>query len=275
MDLIVFDLDGTLLDADSTISDYTAETLALLRERGIAYTVATGRARHGAADILAPHGFVLPHVYKNGVMVWRPADLAFTDHQHLDASEVNRILGAADAQGLTPFLSTLEVDGTHGIYHSTPHTKHERDLAAHFASRRFVRMAPLEALPPDAEISSISALGPPGPVSALEALADETPGLVAFSGTALEGDHLRWIDVHHEDGTKGNAVARLRSELGALRIVCFGDSDNDLSMFAIADEAYAPSNALDVVQAAATSIIDHHDEDGVARFLRERFDLRD
>jgi hypothetical protein len=27
------------------------------------------------------------------------------------------------------------------------------------------------------------------------------------------------------------------------------------------------------VQAAATSVIGHHDEDGIARFLRNRFDL--
>ena len=43
MELIVFDLDGTLLNRQSTISDYTSETLQLLSKREIAYTVATGR----------------------------------------------------------------------------------------------------------------------------------------------------------------------------------------------------------------------------------------
>ena len=43
MDLVVFDLDGTLLNGASQVSEHTRDTLAGLRERGIAYTVATGR----------------------------------------------------------------------------------------------------------------------------------------------------------------------------------------------------------------------------------------
>ena len=61
--------------------------------------------------------------------------------------------------------------------------------------------------------------------------------------------------------------------LGVERIVCFGDSDNDLSMFALADESYAPANAKQHIKERASQIIGHHDEDGIARFLRERFDL--
>jgi hydroxymethylpyrimidine pyrophosphatase-like HAD family hydrolase len=44
-------------------------------------------------------------------------------------------------------------------------------------------------------------------------------------------------------------------------------------MFEAADESYAPANANDVVKSAATAIIGHHDEEGIARFLRERFTL--
>ena len=44
-------------------------------------------------------------------------------------------------------------------------------------------------------------------------------------------------------------------------------------MFAAADEAYAPANANDAVKTAATAVIGHHDEEGIARFLRARFAL--
>ena len=69
MELVVFDLDGTLLNRKSAISDYTSETLKLLTERDIAYTVATGRTLHGARAILEGHCFRLPQAYKNGVMI--------------------------------------------------------------------------------------------------------------------------------------------------------------------------------------------------------------
>ena len=64
MELIVFDLDGTLLNKASEISDYTSETLKLLAEKEIAYTVATGRALHSARAILEGHRFLLPQAYK-------------------------------------------------------------------------------------------------------------------------------------------------------------------------------------------------------------------
>jgi hypothetical protein len=44
-------------------------------------------------------------------------------------------------------------------------------------------------------------------------------------------------------------------------------------MFAQADESYAPENARDEIKSAATAVIGHHDADGIARFLRQRFQL--
>ena len=61
--------------------------------------------------------------------------------------------------------------------------------------------------------------------------------------------------------------------LGLERVICFGDSDNDLSMFEAADECYAPANANAEIKSAATAVIGHHDDEGIARFLRERFSL--
>jgi hydroxymethylpyrimidine pyrophosphatase-like HAD family hydrolase len=68
-------------------------------------------------------------------------------------------------------------------------------------------------------------------------------------------------------------VPTLKDLLGLERVICFGDSDNDLSMFEAADEGYAPANANDIIKSAATAVIGHHDEEGIARFLRERFAL--
>ena len=73
---------------------------------------------------------------------------------------------------------------------------------------------------------------------------------------------------------QGGAVEQLKRDLGFSRVICFGDSDNDLSMFAMADESYAPLNAKPALRGAATAVIGHHDEDGISHFLRERFELK-
>ncbi len=273
MELIVFDLDGTLLNSKSVISDYTRDTLAALAERDIAYTVATGRTLHASRDLLAGHGFHLPQVFKNGVMIWNPADDAYSHQNFLTQDEIQHVLEAVLAQDVTPFIFTLEPGNRHAVYH--PPLKHrvEEKLASEFSSRSGVSVLPAAQMPADAEITNISALGIPDSINAVEALVDSEPGLVAYAGMALEGAALRWIDIHHSDASKGGAVDLLREQLGVSRVLCFGDSDNDLSMFSRADEAYAPDNAKAAVKAAATAVIGHHDEDGIARFLRERFAL--
>jgi len=273
MELIVFDLDGTLLDSRGAISEYTRTTLAQLADLGVAYTVATGRTLHAARELLAPHGFRLPQVYKNGVMIWDPGSDAYSHQNYLALGEVEHVLSAVLAQGIAPFVFTLEPGNRHAIYHSVLRSEVEQKLVADFRRRSGVAVLPMAQLPAGAEITNISALGPAAAIDGIEALIASEPNLVAYAGNAWDGAEWRWIDIHHSDASKGGAVDLLRQQLGARRVVCFGDSDNDLSMFARADEAYAPDNATDEVKQAASAVIGHHDQDGIARFLRERYQL--
>ena len=273
MELIVFDLDGTLLNQKGQISEFTRDTLAALADRKVAYTVATGRTLHASRELLEGHGFILPQVYKNGVMIWSPDANDYSHRNFLTQQEIEHVLEAVLSQDVTPFIFTLEPGNHHAIYHPPLRHDIERKLAADFASRSGVDVLPAGKMPAEAEITNISALGPPAAIGAVEDLVAGEPGLVAYAGHALEGRELRWIDIHHGDASKGSAVDLLRQQLGASRVLCFGDSDNDLSMFGKADEAYAPDNAKAQVKEAATAVIGHHDEDGIARFLRERFEL--
>tara|TARA_B110000503_G_scaffold22699_3_gene35343 strand:- start:43985 stop:44812 length:828 start_codon:yes stop_codon:yes gene_type:complete len=275
MELIVFDLDGTLLNKQSEISPYTRETLSGLAERGIAYTVATGRALHASIDILRGHEFVLPQVFKNGVMIWNPGEETYSHQNFLTLDEIGQVLEAILAQNITPFLFTLGPDSHHAIYHPPLQNDVEGKLAADFAKRMEIAVLPIAELPATADITNISALGIPAAVEAVELMIDSEQHLVAYTGAALEDKSMKWIDIHHSKASKGGAVEVLRRQLGASRVLCFGDSDNDLSMFATADECYAPENAKESVKALATEVIGHHDEDGIARFLRQRFDLPD
>ncbi|MGB5587543.1 MAG: HAD family hydrolase [Gammaproteobacteria bacterium] len=270
MELIVFDLDGTLLNGSGQLSAYTRDTLATLSKRGVAYTVATGRTLHASRDLLRGHGFRLPQVFKNGVMIWNPDQDAYSHQNYLTLNEVQHVLEAVLAQHITPFIFTLASGNRHAIYHAPVQNNTERTLAREFAARNEVELLPAARLPADAEITNISAIGKPSAVSAIQTFIGEEPHLVAYVGTAWEDKSLCWIDIHHAQASKGGAIDMLRQQLGLSRVICFGDSDNDLSMFARADEAYAPANAKPEVRAAATAVIGHHDEDGIARFLRQR-----
>lgn len=271
MELIVFDLDGTLLNRDSAISTYTSETLKLLSERDIAYTVATGRTLHGARAILEGHGFNLPQAFKNGVMIWHPDEDSLSSGAMLTPDELDVVIGSCVRQKVTPFVFTLDADQQSTVYCPPLRSAVERDLVRAFAADEPIRVADLAELPADAKITHINSIGASGAIEAVVHDVRDEPHLVAYSGMAFEGRDWRWLDVHHSDASKGGAIKILKELLGLERVICFGDSDNDLSMFEAADESYAPDNANSAIKSAATEVIGHHDEEGIARFLRERF----
>jgi Cof subfamily protein (haloacid dehalogenase superfamily) len=273
VELIVFDLDGTLLNQDSAISDYTSETLKRLAERNIAYTVATGRTLHSARAILEGHQFLLPQAYKNGVMIWHPQQRQFSSGAMLTTDELDHIVHACIQQHVTPFVFTLEEDQQNLVYHPPLQSEIEQRLIHNLGIEDNITPRTLDELPADATITHVNAIGPSDAINAVLRAVNDEPHLVAYSGIAWEGRQWRWLDVHHSDASKGGAIKVMKELLGIKRVVCFGDSDNDLSMFEVADESYAPDNANDAIKAAATAVIGHHDDEGIARFLRERFRL--
>ena len=273
MELVVFDLDGTLLNRESVISDYTSETLRLLTERDIAYTVATGRTLHGARAILDGHCFQLPQVYKNGVMIWHPDSKRFSSGAMLTPNELESVVRACLAHVVTPFVFTLDTDNQTTVYHPPLVTDIEHELIRSIGIEEPVKVCSLDELPADAKITHVNSIGDSEAIDAVLRSVNDEPHLVAYSGIALEGRQWRWLDIHHSDASKGGAINTMKRLLGLERVICFGDSDNDLSMFEAADEGYAPANANDRIKSAATAVIGHHDDEGIARFLRERFAL--
>ncbi|MFT5115145.1 MAG: Cof subfamily protein (haloacid dehalogenase superfamily) [Parasphingorhabdus sp.] len=273
MELIVFDLDGTLLNRQAMISDYTSETLKRLSRREIAYTVATGRTLHGAQKVLEGHRFDLPQAYKNGVMIWHPEQKRFSNSTTLATSELERVVQGCFHQGVTPFVFTLDENHQSTVYYPALQTEADHVLVKSFGIEGHVWTHTLDQLPSDAVVTHVNSIGPVDAINAILHNIGKEPQLVAYSGLAIEGAQWHWLDIHHSDASKGVAIKTLKELLGFERIICFGDSDNDLSMFEAADESYAPANANDAIKSAATAIVGHHDEDGIARFLRERFSL--
>jgi len=271
--LVVFDLDGTLLNKQSEISAYTADTLAMMRSRGIAYTVATGRTLQAAAAPLKDHHFVLPMILKNGAIIWSPDECRYSHHHLLTPQEVWHVLAAFTLSDLTPFVFTLNANQQHALYHGPLKSSSEQKLADLFEEERHLPLEPLTAMPDDVSVINLFSLGGAQAVDRVRSSIADEPHLVAYAGTAVEERDLHWLDIHHSLGSKGNGIRHLRSELSVEHVIAFGDGDNDFSMFECATESYATANADPLLIQVADEVIGHHDEDGVARFLRKRFDL--
>lgn len=274
MELIVFDLDGTLLNRKSEISHYTNETLQLLGQREIAYTVATGRTLHSARSILEGHEFLLPQAYKNGVMIWHPDQMRYTNGAMLTAAELECVVQALMQQNVTPFVFTLDASQNSSVYHPPLKSAIDEELVRNAGLGETIDACDLSELPAEVSITHVNAIGPGEAIQAALHSINDVPQLVAYSGNIGDDRGWQWLDIHHSEASKGGAINDMKAMLGIERVICFGDSDNDLSMFAMADESYAPANANEAIKSAATAVIGHHDEEGIARFLRERFELK-
>lgn len=78
-----------------------------------------------------------------------------------------------------------------------------------------------------------------------------------------------WCEIMPRLATKAHAIKKLKKLLGFERIVSFGDSINDIPMFEISDECYAPENASPEIKALATAMIPSNAGDGVVKWLLE------
>lgn len=276
MDFIFFDLDGTLLNRQSELSTFTRDTLLLLDKHDIAYSVATGRTFASATQILGNHPLTKSQIYNNGVTLWHPYENKLSFNHTLTAHDIESILLLASCSGLTPFVSGIDPNASepvHYIFHGPVRTHIEQEWLNYCGKKNDVRIHPLEAIDGRVAVTNISMIGESDNVVSLYHQVNETKSLIAYSGPTREPSGFRWIDIHHRYASKGSAIEEIKARYKKINIICFGDNDNDASMFEIANECYAPANAIDEIKEMATQVLGHHNEDGVAHFLRERFNL--
>ena len=76
-----------------------------------------------------------------------------------------------------------------------------------------------------------------------------------------------WLELCPGNATKATAIQRVKQLCGCQKVIVFGDSANDISMFQMADESYATQNAIDELKEIATGIIESNNADGVAKWL--------
>lgn len=75
------------------------------------------------------------------------------------------------------------------------------------------------------------------------------------------------IEAYAPGVSKAVAVRRLADEIGAERLVVFGDNRNDIPMMQIADVAIAPDNAMPEVKTVANVVIEPNYMNSVAKYI--------
>ena len=76
-----------------------------------------------------------------------------------------------------------------------------------------------------------------------------------------------YLEIFTAGTSKAGAIAELAREVGARRVVVFGDNRNDIAMMQAADHSVAMGNAFPEVKAAASEVIGPNTADSVPRWI--------
>lgn len=270
--LFVSDLDGTLLTAKETVSEYSMRLLnELIDEDGVLFTYATARSLNSAAKAVWGLRQNLPVILYNGAIIMEPWNGNKLYNSHFTGTvraDIRRILHEYDVWPLVySFLGNKErVSWLRG---------RETEGMKRYLSRRAgdPRLNPVDSPDElkDDEIFYYTYIDAKERTDVLHAVFEKDARFrCIYQQETYQSDY--WLEIMPAGTSKGAAATVLKERLGAERLVVFGDALNDRELFRAADEAYAVENADEELKKAATAVIGYSEEDSVSKFIRDNLE---
>lgn len=271
--LFVSDLDGTLLTPESRLSQKTLDILNPLIARGLPFTYATARSFNSARIVTRGLELCLPAIIFNGTMRVDTATGTLENIQLLPQSVLDAVSAQICPPGAPSPFAYAFIDGRERVSYLADRLTD--GMRAYIASRpgdqRFRALDDAARLF-DGDVFYVTFVDTQARLCGMARLAQALDCIAVFQNYAHSTDPSWWLEMMPSGATKAAAIRALKAELGCERIVCFGDSINDRSMFQIADEAYAVEGSHPDLLPYATAVIPDNAHDGVAEFLQKRFE---
>lgn len=267
--LYITDLDGTLLGADSRVSERSRRLLNEAIRLGAQVSVATARTPATVSGLLQGLDLRLPAIVMTGAALWDIHSEQYSDVRYIDPDTAAQAIATHRHTGVPCFLYTLRDNIIH-IYHPGPMSAIEAEFAAERAGNRFKQLhtglnGQMPQRPENAVLLYTMSPDPNVPLCAR--MLEEEGGTVSMCYHDIFGPDVWILETFASDATKANAIATLRKRTGAARTVVFGDNVNDLSMMLAADVGVAVDNAILQVRDAADITIGPNTADAVAEFI--------
>lgn len=266
--LYVTDLDGTLLNSNDRISQYSIETINGLVAKGMQFTYATARSLVSASVVAEGLSTTIPVIAYNGVLIIHPDTGEVINSLSFTEEETNDAIGILREHGGNPLVYAY-VDGVERVSYLMGRENDgiRRYLDVRKGDRRFRPVQEEESLYQ-------------GDIFYFTCIADREELLLLYEifvrddrfRTTLQQELYRpeyFLEIMPQKASKAEAIKRLKEIWHCDKVVSFGDAVNDISMFEVSDECYAVANAVPELKMRATGVIASNDEDGVAKWLEQ------
>ena len=272
--LYITDMDGTLLGADSKLSETSARIITDLARRGANITVATARTPATVEMILTEAKTSLPAIVMTGAAMWCRDTKSYRNVCYLAEDTYRQLMAKCGKYGVNPFRYTLPDGKTMQVYHNGAMIAEERafvDGRLNLGLKNFNIDTPHGLLPYLPGVVFFFAMGDRENIFAL---ADDLRVTVDCSVSCyidIFDENIGLLELFAPGVSKAAAVRQRAGEVGADRVVVFGDNLNDIPMMQVADVAVAVDNALPEVKTIAHHVIGENTNDAVARFIEQDF----
>ena len=265
--LYISDLDGTLLNRNAELSEYTTNTLNRLIVNGVYFSVATARTAATSLFMLERIPINVPIILMNGVLIYDIQAHRYVKKELLGKTKVEQVISAMKNTGLTGLMYALSDDELVTYYERL-----DNDALKAFVDERvrkynkiFTQIDDFAAV--DTEIIYFCFLDTNESIHKIHKEIAEIDGLRIEMYQDIYSDDLWYLEIFNDTASKYNAIQFLRQKYGFNKVVGFGDNLNDLPLFAACDECYAVANAKPEVKEKATAVIGINDEDGVVKWM--------
>ncbi|MBY5034886.1 HAD family hydrolase [Streptococcus gallolyticus] len=259
--LIATDLDGTFLDDHSQFDrDRLAKVLPALREKGIQFVAASGRAIASLEKEFAGFEDQMIFLGENGTVV-RSKDKIYYEEimsRDLYLTIIQKIIDSHFQN-----VDTIHASGKKGAYALKTIGPEYLAFMEHYYPQLML-VDDFENI--DDEIYKVGANFVPEELkAAAEWITETIPGVVSVTSG------FECLDVMLDHVDKGNGLSHLCDALGisADQVLAFGDNFNDVGMLQFAGTAVVPENAHPEIKALADEIIGDHDTGAVMAYMEE------
>lgn len=273
--LYVSDLDGTLLNREKKITNYTAEILNQCIEKGMYFSVATARMPYGCDYRLQYIKMNIPGILTNGVFLYDFSKKEYIMAEIIDANAAEKAVQSFKKYGLSCFIYNYEA-GKISIYYDDKALEEQTQYYSDRALESCNEVELVENFDDVLEKGNVCYITYTGEKELLEPVCKELDSVEGISYSFYLNIYNGWycLEIFASGANKRNALLRLKKLTGCEEVVVFGDNLNDLPMIEVADRSYAPENALDEVKSVVNKVIQDCNHDGVAEFLKEEMGLK-
>jgi len=252
--LLACDLDGTLMDETFTFTPRVKAAVAQAMDRGVAVTIATGRAYPSALSFARELGITLPLICTQGGLVKDPLTGHVLYQAIMSLSLAREVIALSQQRG----------------WHLTFYVDDQVYLTGFRGPRLFYDQ--MFSLPLRVVSDFSVAIARPPDKFIIIAEPEEADAIVPelreqFAGRLrVVRSHRNFVEGNPLGASKGQALAHLAAWLGICQsqTAAVGDNDNDADMLAWAGLGMAMGNAHPDLKAIADVILPPVEQDGVA-----------